>query len=429
MNNANYFRKKMLKHNSTLLLIGLTYISFISLGLPDGLLGVAWPSIRASFALPIDALGALLVMFTMGYLLASFSSGWLLARMNVGALLAGSCFATAMSLFVYAVAPAWWTVVAFGLVAGLGAGAIDTGLNTYAANHFSARLVNWLHACYGLGATLGPLIMTSVLAAGRRWQMGYVIVGLAQLVLAICFGATHKLWSDKSKAVGLAPEGSSSVKKTSSASPTSPISTLRLPITWLSIALFFLYTGIEAATGAWAYSLFTEGRAIPAMTAGTWVSIYWGAFTAGRIISGFVIEFVPRRLFLRGCIIGMIGGALLTWIHLTNLLSFIGLALMGLAAAPIFPSLIASTPERLGERHTANGVGFQIAAAVLGQSLLPSLIGVLARNFGWEIIAPALLTAAMLLLVIYEMLMAAGSPLIIFQMHRKRFLNVSSKTR
>jgi fucose permease len=391
----------MSKHKSPLLLIGLTYISFISLGLPDGLLGVAWPSIRVFFGLPIDALGALLVMFTAGYLLASFSSGWLLARMNVGTLLAGSCFATAMCLFVYAITPVWLIVIAFGLAAGLGAGAIDAGLNTYAANHFSARSVNWLHACYGLGATLGPLIMTTVLAAGRRWQMGYVIVGSAQLVLAMCFGVTRRLWSNKSE-VGLAREDPSSIKTSPSASPTSPATTMQLPIVWLSIAIFFVYTGIEAAAGAWAYSLFTEGRAVPAMTAGAWVSVYWGAFTAGRIIAGFVIGLLPRRLFLRCCIIGMIGGALLMWMNVTTLLSFIGLAIMGLFAAPIFPSLIASTPERLGERHTANGVGFQIAAAVLGQSLLPGLIGVLARNFGWEIVAPALLIAAILLLFLYE---------------------------
>ena len=324
----------MRKHNSALLLIGLTYISFVSLGLPDGLLGVAWPSMRAFFKLPIDA-----------------------------------------------------------------------GLNTYAATHFSARSVNWLHACYGIGATLGPIIMTGVLMAGL-WQMGYIISGLAQFVLALCFGATYKLWSNNKSEVGLARDNSAIAEKPAGASPTAA-ATLRLPSAWLSLAIFFIYTGIEAAAGAWAYSLFTEGRAVPATTAGTWVSIYWGAFTGGRIISGFVIDLAPRRLFLRCCIIGMIGGALLLGMNVANWLSFSGLAIMGLSAAPIFPSLIASTPERLGERHTANGVGFQIAAAVLGQSLLPSLIGVLARNFGWAIVAPALLTAAILLLFLYEKLASA----------------------
>jgi fucose permease len=175
---------------------------------------------------------------------------------------------------------------------------------------------------------------------------------------------------------------------------------------WLSIGVFFIYTGIEAAAGAWSYSLFTEGRAIPMMTAGLWISVYWGCLTAGRLLSGVVVNFVSVRSLLRFCILGIIFGAMLIWLNITPLLGFIGLTLMGLFSAPIFPSLIASTPERLGETHTANAVGFQIAAAVLGQSLLPSLAGVLARNFGLEIIPPAMLASAILLLVIYERLSA-----------------------
>ena len=164
------------------LLIGLAYVGFVSLGLPDGLLGVAWPSIRTFFHLPLDALGTLLVMFTVGYLVSSCSSGRLLARLNVGALLALSCVATAISLLGYALTPQWWIMVVLGLLSGLGAGAIDAGVNTYAATHYSARTVNWLHACYGIGATGGPVIMTSCarcrlsLAVGlwdrRRWADG-----------------------------------------------------------------------------------------------------------------------------------------------------------------------------------------------------------------------------------------------------------------
>src|SRR5262245_41911334 len=169
------------------LLIGLAYVGFVSLGLPDGLLGVAWPSIRASFDLPLDALGALLVMFTIGYLISSFSSGRLLTAMSVGTLLALSCLATAASLIGCALTPAWEVMVALGVLAGLGAGAIDAGLNTFAAIQFSARMVNWLHTCYGIGAAAGPVIMTSVLAMRQPWQRGYAIVGGGQLMLAFCF--------------------------------------------------------------------------------------------------------------------------------------------------------------------------------------------------------------------------------------------------
>lgn len=385
-----------MKPKGGLLLIGLAYLSFVSLGLPDGLNGVAWPSIRTYFNLPLDALGELLLMFTIGYLVSSFSSGMLLARMSVGTLLALSCLATAVSLIGYALVPAWWMMVTLGAVAGLGAGAIDAGLNTFAATQFSVRMVNWLHACYGVGAATGPVIMTSVLTAHNPWQRGYAIVGLWQLILAFCFGLTRRLWPKAIRAQG---HSDLTVGPTAS-----NLSTLRLPAVWLSIAVFFVYTGIEMSAGIWAFSLFSEARDISMMTAGAWVSVYWGGLTTGRLLSGFVVGLVPVQRLLRFCIISLALGAALIWLDLTNLISFIGLGLMGLAAAPIFPSLIAATPERLGESHTANGVGFQIAAAVLGQSLVPAMVGWLADRFGLEILGPALLAASLLLLALFELM-------------------------
>jgi fucose permease len=182
-------------------------------------------------------------------------------------------------------------------------------------------------------------------------------------------------------------------------------STLRLPGVWLSIAVFFVYTGLEVAAGTWVYSLLTEMRGVPAMTAGAWVSVYWGSLTVGRLASGVVLGWVPVHQLLRLCIVGMALGAALIWLHLSSLVSFLGLAVMGLAAAPIFPSLIATTPERLGDAHAANSIGFQIAAAVLGQALLPGMIGICARSLGLEVVSPVLLTSALVLLGLYETLM------------------------
>jgi len=388
----------MMKHPSRFLFIGLAYLSFVSIGLPDGLLGVAWPSIREFFKVPLDALGALLVLFTIGYLLSSFNGGRLLSYFHVGTLLALSCLATGVSLLGYALAPRWGIMVVLGLLAGTGAGAIDAGLNTYVATHYSARMINWLHACYGIGATIGPLIMISVLGAGLPWQWGYGIVGIGQLVLAGGFGLTQTWWLAADPAQNL--PASAPVR----AAPGS--STLRLPVVWLSIAVFFIYTGLEAAAGVWAYSLFTMARAIPAGKAGMWISIYWGSLTTGRLLFGFVVGFAPVYVLLRFCILGVSLGATLIWLNFADLLSFLGLALIGLSLAPIFPSLIATTPARLGDRHTANGIGFQIAAAVLGQSLLPAAIGVLANNLGLEIAGPVLFIAAFLLLMLYETLVA-----------------------
>ncbi|NUO79321.1 MFS transporter [candidate division KSB1 bacterium] len=397
-----------MKKRSATLLFGLAYLSFISLGLPDGVFGVAWPSIRAHFKLPFDALGPLLVMLTLGYLLASFGSGRILARMNVGALLAWSCLATSLSLFGYAMTQWWWLMVGLGALAGLGAGAIDAGLNTYAATHFSAASVNWLHAFYGVGATLGPMIMTSVLNAPLPWQWGYVIVGAAQLLLAACFGLTHKRWSNgrhDEVASNDLVAASRSVPVTSA----SHSATLRRPVAWLGIGVFFVYTGIEAAAGAWSYSLFTESRGVAMITAGTWVSVYWGALTAGRLLSGLVVNYMPVHVLLRFCMLGLALGATMMWLNLTHWFSFLGFAMIGLCCAPIFPSMIATTPERLGAAHTANAVGFQLAAAVLGAALLPSLVGVLARYFTLEILSPFVLSAALLLWILSEAMPATDA--------------------
>jgi fucose permease len=393
----------MPKFRSSLLLVMLTYAGFFSLGLPDGLLGVTWPAMRATFSLPLSALGSLLALFTAGYLLSSIFSGWLLARVNVGSLLALSCLGTSVSLLGYSIAPSWWILIAFGLLGGVGAGAIDAGLNTYIANFHNARTSSWLHACYGVATTIGPAMMTAAMTSGRSWQFGYAIVAAAQFALALCFGLSRKLW----------PTSLESTEIQVSAGPTltSNSGMWRLPAAWLSGAIFFVYTGIESAAGAWPFTLFTESRGVSRMTAGTWASVYWGCFTGGRIISGFVANRISTKLMMRTSIGGIIAGAILLWINLAPLLSFVGVALIGLACAPIFPTMIATTPDRISQRFVANLIGLQISAAVLGQSALPSLIGVLAGKFGLEVLPPTLLIAAILLLTLSETLFAKSSSL------------------
>lgn len=386
------------KRRHSILLVGLAYLSFVSLGLPDGLNGVAWPSIRAYFDLPLNALGTLLVMFTAGYLASSFCSGRLLSLMGLGRLLALSCAATAMSLIGYALTPVWWVMVALGVTAGLGAGAIDSGLNTFAATQFSTRMVNWLHACYGVGAATGPLIMTGVLAAHHPWQRGYALVGIWQLLLAACFGLTTRWWPKRSESERLS---SGTVTRHSNAS------TLKLPVMWMSIAVFSLYTGIEAATGVWAYTLFTESRGVPMTTAGLWVSIYWGGLAVGRLLGGVAVSFASADRLLRWCVAGMALGAAVIWADAASLLNFLGLGLIGFSSAPVFPLLIATTPGRLGSAHTSNAIGFQIGAAVLGQSLLPAFAGVLAGRLGLEVIGPFLFVAAVVLSAIVQSLTSA----------------------
>lgn len=383
---------------TSLLLIMLVYAGFISLGMPDGLLGVAWPSMRSTFGLPLDALGSLVLLFTTGYLISSAFSGWMLQRMNIGILLALSCLATSISLFGYAAAPRWCILIAFGALAGFGAGAIDAGLNTYVATFHSARTVSWLHACYGIATTSGPALLTAILTSGRSWQFGYGLVAAGQLALAVCFGLSFKLWPQT--------VGSDNSNNSSDKPSTQKARLWKLPAVWLSVAIFFVYTGIEAAAGTWPYSLFTEARGVSMMTAGSWASAYWGCFTAGRFITGFAGHRISTPRLMRFCLIGIIAGLTLLWLNFTSLLSFVGVALVGLACAPIFPIMIATTPERFSEKQIASVIGLQISAAVLGQSFLPSLIGLLAGKFGLEVLAPALLIATITLLTLTESLFA-----------------------
>lgn len=386
----------MPRKRAGLLLITLVYAGFISLGMPDGLLSVAWPSMRATFELPLDALGSLLLLFTTGYLFSSLVSGWLLQRMNIGSLLALSCLATSSSLFGYAVAPRWWILVAFGLMAGLGAGAIDAGLNTYVATFHSARTVSWLHACYGIATTSGPALLTAIMVSGKSWQYGYRLVAAGQFVLALCFGLSRRMWP-----TSVAPD---KPKDSADHSSAKKVGLWKLPAVWLSVSIFFVYTGIETAAGAWPYSLFTESRGIPMITAGIWASAYWGCFTAGRVITGIFANRLSTRRILRFCLAGIITGLTLLWLNPSSLLSFVGVSFVGFACAPIFPVMIATTPERFNEKQVASVIGWQIAAAVLGQTFLPSLVGLLAGSIGLEVLAPTLLIATFLLLVFTEAL-------------------------
>jgi fucose permease len=381
------------------LLLALNYLSFIALGLPDGLLGVAWPSIRTSFGLPLDAIAGLLFAFTSCYVLASFASGWLLSRMSVGALLTASCVATAASLAGYAAAPDWWLMIASATLGGLGAGAIDVGVNHYVSTNYGPRILNWMHAAYGMGAAGGPLIMRSVLGSGLGWRSGYAIAALGELALAACFAPSLGRWP--------APLASTATVGPRLPPPSS-LGILRLPAVWLGMANFFVYTGLEMVAGIWVYSLFTGSRGVAMSVAALWVTVYWASLTLGRVVFGFVVEWIGPIALVRGSIAAIGAGAALIWFDLAPSLSFLGFALIGLAAGPVFPCLMAGTEQRVGEANAATGVGFQIAAAALGQSLLPGAVGAAAGVFGLEVVGPALVGGSLVLFGLHEALAASA---------------------
>ena len=376
-------------------LIIISFVAFISLGLPDGLLGVAWPGIREYHDLPVDALGIILIFGTGGYMLSSFLSGMLMRRLGIGKLLSLSCAATASSLFVYASTSDWWIFVMFATISGLGAGAIDAGINTYVAKYHSSRMMQWLHASFGVGITSGPLIMTVGISMTSRWQSGYFVVSIAIAILASVFYVTKSMW------IGITASSSEDQHAELEASL---FETLKTIPAQLSMLIFFLYTGVELGLGMWTYSLLTESRGVAPEVAGFVTGSYWGMFTIGRIIAGlYSSRIADRKLIYLSVSLALLGiGLLMT--NSGQLTSILGIGLAGFAIAPIFPGLVSHTASRVGRIHHANSIGLQIAAAGFGITIVPSLAGVLAKNFGLEAIPLYLLTVLSLMLLVFAAL-------------------------
>lgn len=381
----------------------LAFLAFVSLGLPDGLLGVAWPSMRGAVGVPLDALGLLVAVQTAGYLLSSFLSGRLLRVLAIGTVLALSTLAAALALLGIATATSWPGLLASGFVAGLAGGAVDAGLNAYGAAHFSARVLNWLHASFGVGSTLGPLVVTAVLSSGSVWRIAYVIVGSGQLLLALTFFASRRRWLE---AVEDAEGGGEEARV---APPARIRATLRRPVVLLGMLTFFAYAGVELVTAQWSYSLLTLHREVPAATAGLLVGGYWASLMVGRILFGFVANRVPLAGTLRVCIALSALGALAFWLEPTPALSYLGLMLIGFAIAPVFASLISLTPKRVGGEHADNAIGFQIASAGLGGAWWTALVGVMSRSLGLDVIGAAVLLLTLLLFVLYEAFVSVGA--------------------
>lgn len=382
-------------------LVVLAYIAFIALGLPDGLFGVALPSIRADFGVPVDAVGAYLIAGTTGYMLASFSSGWLSARLGVGRMLALSCALTGAILFAYTLAPNWGAMVALAVVAGVGAGAIDAGLNTYVAAHFGEGTMQWLHASYGIGITLGPIIMTIALTQLNAWRLGYVTVGVFQFVLAAGFALTLGRWTRRDAAGGEQPK-----RLTDYQTPVG--ATLRQWRVWLSVLLFFVYTGVEVTLGVWAYTLLTEARGVAPAAAGLWAGSYWAMFTVGRMLAGLYTRRVGAHALVLGSLTGALAGAGLLWWNPAPAANLAAVAIIGFALAPIYAALVSGTHRRVGARFAANTIGMQVAGAGLGVALLPSAVGLLARQFTLEVIPIWLAALLVLMLGLYGGLALGG---------------------
>jgi fucose permease len=297
----------------------------------------------------------------------------------------------------YAVAPAWALFPPFALVWGLGSGAIDSALNGYATRHYSVRHVNWLHACWSVGATLGPVIMTAALSWTGSYRGGYAGIAGALAAMGVAFAATRRSWDDQM-------EGSS---LSTSRAPTATIGafrTLESGLVWLQITLFFTYTGLEAGAGQWCFTVLREQHDLGVEAAGAWTAAFWASLLAGRVAGGFLVDRVGSDRLLRLSAFAVVAGAL-AFASGDGAANRVGLIVLAGALAPVYPTLMARTPTRLGRAASVHAIGFQVSAATLGAAALPTGLGVITSRAGLGVVAPAVAAVAVVFLALHELLL------------------------
>ena len=377
----------------------LAYAAFIVLAMPNDLLGSAWRSIHTDFGIPLEWLERLVIASVSGYVISAFLSGALVARLGVGRLLALSCALTGAALLGYTLVSQWWMLLLLGMMAGLGAGAIAAGLNTYAAAHFREGLVQWLHASYALGVIIGLVIISAVLTNSDSWRVGYRIVAGFQVIMALAFVLTLPWWGKRHER---AADDSSEKRLTDYKTPL--VETILRPRVWLSVLLFFLYAGAEVSLGTWAYSLLTNSRDIAPNLAAL-AGGYWVIFVVVRILAGvFAHRLDINTLVQSGLALAFLGAGLLWW-NPFPLASLLAVALINLAIAPIFPALISGTSRRVEARFAANTIGMQVAAAGLGGLVISRVVTALAVWVSPEVIPIVVALLFLALLGLYRLSM------------------------
>ncbi len=375
-----------------LILLGIVYVSFISLGLPDGILGVAWPAIRADMGQPLAAVGIITITLTVCAAASSFLAGAIVKRVGTGVVVATSCLMTALALVGFSYAPSFVWLVLLGIPLGLGAGAVDASLNHFVAAHYSSRHMNWLHGFWGVGATTGPLIVGWALASPSGWTLGARTIGFMQLALAALLWLTLSLWSRENTKP---PADDAAHAQAAVFKPLRPIAL------WLAPATFLFYVAAEMGTGLWAASILVTDRAVSPAQAGVWVSVYFGSITAGRFGVGLIANRLGNRRLVRlGIGLATLGAAIFAAHGLLGSASLAGLVLMGLGCAPVFPSLMHETARRFPDDLARTVIGRQMMFSYAGGSVIPAAFGLLATWVGLSAVMPVVVLLLLTLLAL-----------------------------
>lgn len=379
------------------LLLVIIYLAFISLGLPDALLGAAWPSMYPQFDVPVSYAGIISMIIALGTVISSLQSDRLTKKLGTGKVTALSVLMTAMALFGFATSHSFGMLCLWAIPYGLGAGSVDASLNNYVALHYESRHMSWLHCMWGIGASAGPYIMGYALTAGWGWNSGYHIIAVLQIVLTAILLCSLPLW--KQRPAEVLQDG-----KVQPAKALSVREVLQLAGAREILVCFFCYCALEQTTGLWASSYLTLHKGVSADTAATFASMFYLGITVGRALSGFLTMKLNdvQMIRLGEVIIGI--GVLVMLLPFGQSLSLAGLILIGLGCAPVYPCVIHSTPAHFGADKSQAIIGIQMACAYVGTCLMPPVFGLIANHITVALLPVYLLIILVLMVIMHELL-------------------------
>lgn len=379
------------------LLLAIIYLAFISLGLPDALLGAAWPSMYPQFDVPVSYAGIISMIIALGTVVSSLQSDRLTKKLGTGKVTALSVLMTAMALFGFATSHSFGMLCLWAIPYGLGAGSVDASLNNYIALHYESRHMSWLHCMWGIGASAGPYIMGYALTAGWGWNSGYHIIAVLQIVLTAILLCSLPLW--KQRPAEVLQDG-----KVQNVKALSIREVLQLAGAREILVCFFCYCALEQTTGLWASSYLTLHKGVSADTAASFASMFYLGITVGRALSGFLTMKLNdvQMIRLGEVIIGI--GVLVMLLPFGQSLSLTGLILIGLGCAPVYPCVIHSTPAHFGADKSQAIIGIQMACAYVGTCLMPPVFGLIANHITVALLPVYLLIILVLMVIMHELL-------------------------
>lgn len=363
------------------LLLAIIYVAFISLGLPDSLLGSAWPQMHLDLGAQLSMQGIISMIISCGTVISSFFSEKLIYKLGTGKVTAISTLMTAIALFGFSVSGNFYMLCFLAIPYGLGAGAIDAALNNYVALHFASRHMSWLHCFWGIGAAVGPYVMGAAMSLGKGWRGGYLAISVIQLALTIVLFAALPLWKIN--------QGKNEESITEKKEPKKLKEIFKIKGVAFVLTAFFCYCAVEQTTGLWASSYLVINRGLSSHTAASFVGLFYIGITAGRFLSGFIADKFGDKKMIRLGICGILIGVVFLMIPanqlfpgykmLKEIFPLIGLGFVGFGCAPIYPSVIHATPDNFGKENSQAIIGIQMAFAYMGVIIMPAFFGIISQ--------------------------------------------------